>query len=251
MMGDGDFGSEGNTLFDSCEGKMGNADSQEVNGSNEMMGDGDFGSEDVGYSDFGSEDLGDSDSAIYSGGDPSSCEEMDDDDEEMEDDNFEPFYYYGQAGVPNSSFEEKRPEAKHTNGNLDILDDDYELQVERGIVTRWACVNYSSLAYKRSQRLLFKIRNMCVAIGMEFAVLPLKELGVSAGKDDIQQLLDADKIELLLLIPPFYGCDDGVEENIEKMCKVAEVAYQRCFPYLSQLDLKKLARQIQSKVLPL
>ncbi|KAF0910592.1 hypothetical protein E2562_003027 [Oryza meyeriana var. granulata] len=124
---------------------------------------------------------------------------------------------------------EKRPEAEHIDG-LDILDDCDELQVERGIVRKWACVNFSPTRYKHSVRFLDTLIEMCIDIGMEFAPFPKMDVHAPLTSLDIRRtLLDVPKeIDLLIVFLP-----QRIEAMMgkSKRCVRTLVAYQFCIPF--------------------
>ncbi|PVH36527.1 hypothetical protein PAHAL_6G093000 [Panicum hallii] len=203
---------------------MRNRDSQNVvSSSDEMIEDGDS-AEDMGDadSDIGDEDMGDADSDIIYLEEFRSPDETEskDDEEELDDDEFEAHNYNQSLEAPDKDkkaggVEEKWPEAKHTTRDIvDILDDDYDLQVEHGLVTRWALLNYSSLTNIRSRRFLAKLQYTCLSLGMaKFATWPKREFRETVGLVAIEELLDVLKIELVLLIPPFLGYNDAIFFN--------------------------------------
>ncbi|CAD6332626.1 unnamed protein product [Miscanthus lutarioriparius] len=146
-----------------------------------------------------------------------------------------------------------------------LLDDAVEVQFERGIVRHWACIDFSSLSYRKSLKLIGAVVDMCVTIGMKFFPFPQMLARVKpATLDDIgKTLLDMSKkifdfitelkeeesaVFLLVILPD----DRQYDERIKELCDaILNVTYELCYPYYYKIikwPLKKTACQIRSKV---
>uniref|UniRef100_A0A0E0CY40 Piwi domain-containing protein n=1 Tax=Oryza meridionalis TaxID=40149 RepID=A0A0E0CY40_9ORYZ len=128
-----------------------------------------------------------------------------------------------------------------------IIDDDYdELQVKRGIVRRWACVNFSPKR-KHAARVVSDIIEKCIDMGMEFGTLPKMDVDVPLTSLHIRHTLLAmpKEIDILIVI---MADDRSYDGEIEEMCENLRISYVFCLPCLSKRNLKRVARQIQLKV---
>lgn len=145
----------------------------------------------------------------------------------------------------NSAEYEEKSGGSDISALSSLLDDAVEVQLERGIVRHCACVDFSSLSYRKSLKLIDAVVDMCVTIGMKFHPFPQLLAQVKpATFDDIgQTLLDMHKkifdfftelkeeesaVFLLVILPD----DRQYDERIKELCEILKVTYELCHPYI-------------------